>query len=455
MAQTREIGFAIIAYLMPLVAVFIRGCCFYWLAKSFMKKKAAFCGGAAYFLIILLIYITEFSVDAYIIEGVGILSMFLMICWMDRRNYKQKLFLVITFFSFIWLASAMAEIIYDHLYYFTAGTDYMQNHPNMSLALFTAMCACYAAAESAFIAVEIWQILKVYVNKRAEMERKELVMLSLPSVMGVIGYETIRYYRVFYIAKIGKAKEDYDVLMFLYCAVAMITVIAVIVMYQNIKAKQEENLQAKLLAAQIDSIRKHVEQVESLYQNIHGIKHDMTNHILVLERLYAGDKAEEAKAYGEEMKAQLSKMDGGVKSGNPVADVILQEFKEEAIKRGISFRSEFHYPVDSDINVFDLSVILNNALQNAIENTGNEGERHISIHSYRRNNACMIEISNSFNGNIQWDAESGLPITSKKKPDSHGYGLSNIRRVARKYAGDIDIVLKEGEFCLCIMLMAE
>lgn len=67
----------------------------------------------------------------------------------------------------------------------------------------------------------------------------------------------------------------------------------------------------------------------------------------------------------------------------------------------------------------------------------------------------MIEVRNSFAGSLQWDADSGLPLTSKEKKDNHGFGLSNIRRVARKYAGDIDIVLEDGEFCLCIMLMAE
>ncbi len=100
-------------------------------------------------------------------------------------------------------------------------------------------------------------------------------------------------------------------------------------------------------------------------------------------------------------------------------------------------------------------MILNNALQNAIENVEKEKMKQISILSYRRKNAYIIEICNSFTGSLQWDAESGLPVTAKEKPEGHGYGLSNIRRMAGKYAGDIDITLKNGKFCLCIMLMLE
>lgn len=48
----------------------------------------------------------------------------------------------------------------------------------------------------------------------------------------------------------------------------------------------------------------------------------------------------------------------------------------------------------------------------------------------------------------------GLPVTTKKD-GGHGFGLVNIRKVAQRYYGDIDIRQKEGEFVLCVMLMLE
>ncbi len=159
--------------------------------------------------------------------------------------------------------------------------------------------------------------------------------------------------------------------------------------------------------------------------------------------------------YGEELKSALSRITGEIKSGNPVTDVILQELKNEAEKRKIRFQSDFYYPAGTNINAFDVSVILNNALQNAMENAGKGEVPYISILSYHRNNAYMIEISNSFTGNLQWDEERGLPVTSKEKTEGHGYGLSNIRMMARKYSGDIAIDLKNDEFRLSIMLMME
>ena len=135
--------------------------------------------------------------------------------------------------------------------------------------------------------------------------------------------------------------------------------------------------------------------------------------------------------------------------------MILQEAKDEAEKRKIRFRSDFYYPTGTNINAFDVSVILNNALQNAMENAGRGEASYIFVLSYHSNNAYMIEISNSFTGNLQWDEERELPVTSKEKTEGHGYGLSNIRMVARKYSGDIAIDLKENEFRLSVMLMME
>ncbi|MBD5543676.1 MAG: GHKL domain-containing protein [Lachnospiraceae bacterium] len=463
-----------IYYMLPVAEALIRGYCFYYLVKPFMiskvmpedicvpgsirvsaakKKISVFLLGGAYFLTMLLFYTMPLHTDAYTAYGICSFLMFLFICWIDRRNYRQKAFLVMIFFSLSWLSSAMAEILYDNLYAFAENTDYMKNHPDLSLALYAGVCVFYLTMEFVFTTVGIRQVLKVYRSKNADMENKELIMLILPSLMGVMAYKIIQNHRMVYILEGGK--DAYEILIVLFYVAAVIAIVVVIVLYQDIKAKQEENRQAELLAVQIGSLRRHIEQVESLYQNIRSVRHDMTNHILTLERLYEGNKTEEARAYGKDLAAELSRMTGGIESGNPVTNVILQEFKKEAGKKKIAFHSEFHYPMDSKINVFDISIILNNALQNAVENTEKEMVKHISIVSYRRNNAYIIEICNSFTGSLQWNVENGLPVTTKEKMDGHGYGLSNIRRVAGKYAGDIDIALKNEEFCLCIMLMIE
>ena len=443
-------------------------------AKPFMEnKKRAVCIGIAYSVTMLILYLVPVEINTFAAYSLGTLSAFIVMCGTDPRNYKQKIFIAVTFFSLHWLSEYMTRLITDALYNIKAVSDAFyipERHLTAKLLIFGGVELLDKVIGFALLGISVRYIVKAYVYKREDMSIKEMLMLIVPSITGMTGYGILIQYQT----SSGMSWMEpiyglYDGLAFLHFGISIVTIVVMTVLFQNIKARQEEKLQNELLATQVDSIERHIGQVESLYQNIRSIRHDITNHILTLEKLYAGNNVEEAMDYGAELKSALSRMAGEIKSGNPVTDVILQELKNEAEKKKIRFQSDFYYPTGTNINAFDVSVILNNALQNAMEhalpvpweNAGKSQVPYISVLSYHRNNAYMIEISNSFTGSLQWDEERGLPVTSKEKTgghgygQTHGYGLSNIRMVARKYAGDIAIDLKNDEFRLCIMLMME
>ena len=104
-----------------------------------------------------------------------------------------------------------------------------------------------------------------------------------------------------------------------------------------------------------------------------------------------------------------------------------------------------------------MAVILNNALENAMEACGRvEGERQIRLRSYVRGSLFFIEVENDFSGDIVMGKESGLPVSSKENGKLHGIGISNIQRCARKYMGDINIAISDTDgrkkFCLTVMM---
>lgn len=89
-----------------------------------------------------------------------------------------------------------------------------------------------------------------------------------------------------------------------------------------------------------------------------------------------------------------------------MTDVVLNGKYQQAKSLGIQFDSEFLFPSDYGIDVFDLSIILNNALNNALEacevlsGSDPEVERFISVTSYCKNNMFLIEVKNSFDGTV-------------------------------------------------------
>lgn len=449
-----------VSILCDIVEILGIGYILYRFAKLFMENKRwAFCIGIAYFIAMVIQDFAPVMINTFLAYSIGVFAAFVVMCRIDRRNYRQKIFITVTFFSLRHLSVCMARIITELLYTFDKAKT-----PVIGLILFGIIELTDCIMGFALLGISVRCIVKTCVYKRDDMSVKEMFMLTVPSIMGMTGYGImIQYQTSSGMSWMEPVSGLYNGLAFLYFGISIITIVVVTVLFQKIKAGQEEKLQNELLATQIDSLERHIGQVESLYENIRSIRHDMTNHILTLERLYAGNNAEEAANYSRELKSALSQAAGGIKSGNPVTDVILQEAKDEAVKKKICFRSDFYYPTGTNINAFDVSVILNNALQNAMEHltcfpSEHEGRTeppYISVLSYHSNNAYMIEISNSFTGNLQWDEDRELPVTSKEKMEGHGYGLSNIRMVARKYSGDIAIDLKKNEFRLSVMLMMQ
>lgn len=445
-----------VSALCTIVELYGTGYILYRFAKPFMEnKRGAFCIGIAYFATMLILYFVPIEINTFVAYSLGVLSAFIVMRRIDRRNYRQKLFIAATFFSLRWLSFSMARIITELLY--TLDEAYVSAEKSvMALIAFGVIELLDTGIDFAILGISVRCIVKAYAYKKGEMSIKEMLMLLVPTLTAMTGYGImLQYQNSSGMSWMEPVSGLYNGLAFLYFGISIVTIVVMTVLFQNIKAGQEEKLQNELLAAQIDSMERHIGQVESLYQNIRSIRHDMANHILTLERLYAGNNVEEAANYSRELKTAISAIAGEIKSGNPVTDVILQEAKNEAEKRKIRFQSDFYYPTGKNINVFDVSVILNNALQNAMENAGRSEAPYISVLSYHSNNAYMIEISNSFRGSLKWDEERELPVTSKEKTEGHGYGLSNIRMVARKYSGDIAIDLKDNEFRLSVMLMME
>ncbi len=431
----------------------------YWLcrfARPFMEnKRASVYAGAAYFAIMQILYMVPFELNNFTVYGAGMLLSFLVMCWKDRRNYRQKIFISTAFFSLRWLSAYMTNIISQKLYMLLLYHPYMIQRPVLQFIAYNSTEILHLFLWSAILKVSVSAIIRAYIYKREELTIKEMLILIMPCVAEMLEYGILLYYRNFIQTEDSENPLIYDALAFLHYGISIFIIVITTVLFQNIRARQEEKLQNELLVMQVENVKKHIEQVEELYRNIRSLRHDMANHVLTLERLYTAEKTEEALAYSRDLQKTLAQITGDIKSGNPVTDVILQEWKHEAEKKEILFQSEFYYPTDSNINAFDISVILNNALQNAVENTKNDGTGYISVLSWRRKNVYMIEIKNSFAQMLQWDERNDFPITSKEKSDSHGYGLGNIRRIAEKYTGDMDIILKDKEFCLSIMLIIE
>ena len=128
--------------------------------------------------------------------------------------------------------------------------------------------------------------------------------------------------------------------------------------------------------------------------------------------------------------------------------------KTEAEKNGIDFVCGFAYPECKNADPFDISIILNNILDNGICAAAECENPYLKITSGMRKNAFLITCENSFCGELKFTV-NGLPETQKSDSENHGFGLENVRTIAEKYNGGIDISAENGRFIINVMLIVQ
>lgn len=438
----------------------IAGLCFNRLCADFIgTKRGRWLVGWTYFAAAVFLYYVPVELGNFTAYSLAFMAAFAVLVWIDRRNIRLKVFLTVTFFVLRWIAFSLVgrlEMLWSdafmELIYRSVGGD----NPNLwkyYYAEFVASIFAQILLSAGILYALVRVIGTRFLYKHKDPETRELVFLLSPSVTGMMVYGLFRSYADAYeretSVSIYQAHMSIDLLWIVCYLVILAGIVSTIVLYQTLRRKQEEESAGRLLESQMRDMQSHIAEVERLYADVRRVKHDIRNHMEVINSLLAQGKGEDAREYSRTLSETVERFDFPAKTGNPVTDVIIHEKTRLAEGRGIAFSSEFHYPADSGINAFDISVILSNALDNAIEAAQTGG--YVKISSYRKKNVYLITVENSFEG-ILPDGADGLPQTKKSDRSAHGFGMQNMRTVAAKYYGDIWLEQTEGSVVLSVML---
>ena len=246
----------------------------------------------------------------------------------------------------------------------------------------------------------------------------------------------------------------------LICILLLGVNVSSVILFQKMVQLNEEERKRSVLENQIRQMQREITEIQDIYADMRGLRHDMRSHLESIAAVIGrtdGKEREELDSYIGQMEETVGRLDFAYRTGNAITDVILHQKKQEAEKQNIAFTVDFTYPDKKQIDVYDIGIVLSNALENAIEAAGKaEGAKRINVRSYQRGSLFFIEVENGFSGSLTMDRETGLPVSSKEDRRLHGLGMENIKRCAGKYKGDINIAIKEAEggktFILTVMM---
>lgn len=202
---------------------------------------------------------------------------------------------------------------------------------------------------------------------------------------------------------------------------------------------------------QSDLLTTHYAEVENMYNQTRGWRHDYRNHIQVLKNYAELGDMEAVKSYLNELAEDLETVDMALKTGNRMADVILNSKISLARSKEIQVRADAHVPVTLSIADIDLCIILGNLFDNAIEACQDlpGQERMIRVYMDMKNTQLYISFTNTTAQKKQ-RKENGRFATTKGK--GHGYGLVRIDTIIQRYQGYIRRGSEDGAFTTEILL---
>lgn len=411
---------------------------FYFLGKKFEWKTKI---SSAEKVIVLIIFIGVLSCATFIhwhgeIESVNILIIKSLIMLLYLHLYKQGMMIE----KFYWLAWIQCITIYVTLIaYFT-----IKNFIPLENILF------YIGNDN-FKFIRMFLLIIEYISL--------FIITKYSSNLSYVGPRILIYsvlVNVFLIFVVNILAFISDPKISLLAAIILLLSNIIYFVIMDLLSKKIHKLaEVEMDYQNIKLKSKYYEEVEIINQEVRKYRHDLANHLNMLYYLVDIKENEEAKQYLDNMVVELKKIHKSfyyIETGNQTVDFILNSKVLVAREYGIEVDTNVGDMTHLFISNFNLSTLLANLLDNAIEacQLFDKDNPFIQINMQLIKKNCIINVKNSSNP-VKTDKE-GNYITNKKVGD-HGFGIPQINRIIKQYDGYVSRKYENGVFETNILLL--
>ncbi len=293
--------------------------------------------------------------------------------------------------------------------------------------------------------ISVVVICAVLKNFKYKIKANDCAVLSTVFIIGF----TVFMFSVYNVLNLNKIPH---MLIIVGMAIFTFTYLVVFLYSKNTLYFRDQEQKDKIQIAQLQQQFAYYQEKLKDEEKVRSMYHDMKNHLLVLQRhiLQRQINSPETAEMVEKLQSQVAMYEDYVHTGNDILDIILKEKSELAREKSIAFS------VTSDLNgvdfiePLDISTIFSNALDNAIEASEKlpEEQRAILVKAGKMQNFFSVLIEN----NCLQNSENTNIRTTKSDDFLHGFGISNMRKAAEKYGGQLTTKYEKGTFTLKILI---
>ena len=207
----------------------------------------------------------------------------------------------------------------------------------------------------------------------------------------------------------------------------------------------------RIAAYQRQLIETHYQEVENMYRQMRGWRHDYRNHIQTMKVLASSGDLEGIRSYLDRLDTDLNTVDLAVKTGNAMADAILNSKISLAKSRDIPVQVDAHIPVKLKMSELDLCCVIGNLFDNAIEASLALPPEERLIRVYMDMKVTQLSLSFTiFTAQGKREKRDGRFLTTKG--EGHGFGLVRIDAIVERLEGYLSRNSEDGAFTTEILI---
>lgn len=359
-----------------------------------------------------------------------------------KTIWQKKLFIFSFTLTYALIITSIGNMISAWIYY-DAPTD------GLPYEGYTTIILLFVSA--LFLPVWIFLLKKYFVPLEEALGKKEsghLVVLSLLLFAVLASWLSFfRYDSLF---------RD-PMLFFLYFALLTSAYVIYLLYFKIFASLQENHIAEKRyleMEYSLQLLDKQYTQLQETIENSRRLKHDLKHHMLAIREYLGQNETKKAIDYIDNYLHSLQEFELLKFCDHPLINMIISHYYSLAKEHDINFQVHITLPKEVPIANSDLTVLLGNLLENAVDAAAKSKpeERYIQLNIILHRKMLAITVDNSFDGNVKY-SDNGEYLSTKE--NHNGIGIKSITHISNKYNGGVEFHHDSRDFHSYIMIGTE
>jgi two-component system sensor histidine kinase AgrC len=225
-------------------------------------------------------------------------------------------------------------------------------------------------------------------------------------------------------------------------------------LYDAITAALSERMERRLIIEQNKYYDRQLELMRASLETTRAIRHDLKNHMYSISALVKSNDREQILHYLADIMEDFGAEKHYASSGNIIIDSIINFKFQDAERRNITTTLDLNIPENLEIPSIDMTIILGNLLDNAIEAASEVKESpYIDVKIKYDKGRLFLQVKNPYVGEVI--EKDGRFITTKNDRENHGIGLDSVAKVVLKYDGTMSVDYSDNIFSVAVLMYVD